>query len=73
MLMMTMTLSEVVRVIYLVALCRRSDVCWMVADLVRDLAGGRRYTGDWISPRGRVNRGEFQATRKASDYHPRLQ
>lgn len=70
--MMTMTLSEVVRVIYMVCLCRRSDVYWMVADLAR-YVGGRRHSGDWISPEGRVNSGELQATRKAPDYHPRLQ
>lgn len=79
MLMMTMTFAEMVRVIYIVLLYRRSDVYWMVADLLRILGirsilgGGRRQPGNWYSPKGKVNRGESQAIRKASDHHPRLQ
>lgn len=40
--MMTMTFAQMVRIIYIVLLFRRSDVYWMVADLLRVIGGGRR-------------------------------
>lgn len=66
------TLIMVVRVLYIMLYCPRSDVRWMVTDLGKRL----RAIGFWLgmenSAEGEVRRIEHEPIRQSLGYYPRL-